>query len=166
MIREISGESVKSAIALKLKSGYAEQIGSPPLTVEPTIYKEAMVQKIRTPCFFIWTMNITQRQTGRNRYRRNYQMNIRYHPQDNVPTSYEQLTRIGSMALEILRELTLPVFTSPELGGARVKGTELSYKLVENVLQIFVTYSFDGKFTEPEYPDMQTLIQNREVIGG
>lgn len=104
MVGEITGESIKSAIALKLKSTFAKNIDSPPI-----IYKEKMVQGMKKPCFFIWTMDIEQTKGLMNQYRRVYQMNVRYHPVDDDPKLYETLGEIGNKLLEHLDTISLPV---------------------------------------------------------
>ena len=70
MVGEITGESIKSAIALKIKSGFAITSGSPPITIYPNIYKEKIVQGMEKPCFFIWVMDISQEKLMRNNYMR------------------------------------------------------------------------------------------------
>ena len=70
------GESIKSAISLKIKSNFAITSGEPPITIYPTIYKEQMVQGMDKPSFFIWQMDVEQEKLMRNNYERVYQMNV------------------------------------------------------------------------------------------
>ena len=59
------GESIKSAIALKLKSGFAyTNEDSPPITIYPNIYKEKVVQGMKKPAFFIWVMEVSQEENA------------------------------------------------------------------------------------------------------
>lgn len=160
LVNEISGDSVKSAISLKLKSSFAITSGSPPVTVYPTVYKEQIVQKAEPPCFFIWIIDTEQEKIGKNKYKRVYMTNIRYTPEYLQSNSYEQLARIGNIALEALKEIYLPVFTNPV---ALIRATNMSFKITDNVLQIFATYSFNGKFAEPIAVDMKTLEQDTDI---
>ena len=163
-MNEISGESLKSAIALKILGGFADVVSTSPLT----LYKERMVQQIELPCFFIWTMDISQIRVGQNVYSRLYQMNVRYQSKDNNSSNYEELTQVGSILLEELRELQLPVLTPPKLGEI-IPATEVTFNIVENVLQCFANYRIRGyfkKLTDEEIAleiKMQTLEQ-REVL--
>ena len=66
MIGEITGESIKSAISLKLKSSFANTNVSPPIT----IYKATIVQGFKKPSFFIWIMDVSQEKLLGNKYER------------------------------------------------------------------------------------------------
>jgi len=169
MVGEITGESIKSAIALKLKSSFAITNGQPPITIYPTIYKEKIVQGMKKPCFFIWVMDVSQEKLMRNNYTRDYQMNIRYHPEDKDTKTYETLSAIGNKLLDKLTLIEVPIFIGRYDSGGNpiedkkpVRGMQMSYEITEDVLQFYVTYSIKAKQVIDEIPDMGTLeiIQN------
>lgn len=169
MVGEITGESIKSAIALKIKSSFAITDGSPPITIYPTIYKEKIVQGMKKPCFFVWVMDVSQEKLMRNNYTRDYQMNIRYHPEDKDTKTYETLSDIGNKLLDKLTLIEVPIFIGRHDSGGEpvedkklVRGIQMSYEIKEDVLQFYVTYSIKAKQVVDEVPDMGTLeiIQN------
>jgi len=160
MVGEITGESIKSAIALKLKSSFANTNGSPPIT----IYKEQIVQGFKKPCFFIWVMDVSQEKIMRNVYTRDYQMNIRYHPEEKDTKTYETLSDIGNKLLYELRTIDVPIFLGrygtdgePIEDKKPVRGIQMSFEIKEGVLQFYVTYSIKAKQVVDEIPVMKSL---------
>ena len=169
MVGEITGESIKSAIALKLKSSFAITNGQPPITIYPTIYKEKIVQGMKKPCFFVWVMDVSQEKLMRNNYERLYQMNIRYHPEEKDPKTYETLVGIGNKLLGYLTTINVPIFLgrydgegNPIEDSKPITGRQMNYEIKEDVLQMFVTYKLKAKQALEAVPDMGTLeiIQN------
>jgi len=169
MVGEITGESIKSAIALKIKSSFAITNGSPPITIYPNIYKEKIVQGMKKPCFFIWVMDVSQEKIMRNVYTRDYQMNIRYHPEEKDNKTYETLSDIGNKLLDKLTTIDVPIFLGRYDGKGNpiedkkpVRGIQMSFEIKEDVLQCYVTYSIKAKQMVEEVPEMETLeiIQN------
>lgn len=167
MVGEITGESIKSAIALKLRSSFAITNGTPPITIYPNIYKEKVVQGFKKPSFFIWVMDVSQEKLMRNNYERMYQMNIRYHPEEKDLTTYETLAEIGNKLLEYLRYIEVPIFLgrydtdgNPIEDTKPIKGDNLSFKITDDILQVYVNYVIKGKFKEAEKPQMQDLTIN------
>lgn len=163
MIGEITGESIKSAIALKLKSSFANTNGSPPIT----IYKEQIVQGFKKPCFFVWVMDVSQEKLMRNNYERVYQMNVRYHPEEKDTKTYETLSDIGNKLLEYLTQIEVPIFLGrydnegePIEDMKPIRGSQMSFKIVDDVLQVFVTYVVKMKLVEAAMPYMEQLFLN------
>lgn len=167
MVGEITGESIKSAIALKIKSSFAVTTGEPPITIYPTIYKEKVVQDMKKPCFFVWVMDVSQEKLMRNNYTRDYQMNIRYHPEEKDPITYEVLADAGNKLLEHLARLQVPIFAGRlDLEGEQVEemrpvfGKQMSFIITDDVLQVFVTYVIKMKLVEAAMPYMKQLFIN------
>ena len=165
MVGEITGESIKSAISLKLKNSFANTDDSPPIT----IYKEKIVQGMKKPCFFVWVMDVEQEKLMRNNYERVYQINIRYHPEENDTKTYETLSDIGNKLLDKLTTIDVPIFLGRYGAGGEpiedkkpVRGTQMSFEIKEDVLQFYVTYSIKAKQLVDEVPEMESLeiIQN------
>ena len=169
MVGEIMGESIKSAISLKLKSSFAITNGQPPITIYPTIYKEKIVQGMKKPCFFIWVMDVSQEKLMRNNYTRDYQMNIRYHPEEKDSKTYETLSDIGNKLLDKLTLIDVPIFLGrydsdgePIEDKKPVRGIQMSFEIKEDVLQFYVTYNIKAKQWIDKVPEMESLeiIQN------
>ena len=164
MVGEITGESIKSAISLKLRSRFAVTTGEPPITSYPTIYKEKIVQDMKKPSFFIWVMDVSQEKLMRNNYQRTYQMNIRYHPEEKDPQTYETLADIGNKLLDYLTTIDVPIFLgrydgqgNPIEDSKPVIGKQMNFEIKEEVLQMYVTYVVKAKQLMEEVPDMQEL---------
>ena len=164
---QIIGETVKSAISLKIRSAFATTSGAPPVTTYPTIYKERMVQGMIKPCFFVWTMDVEQEKLMRNNYERVYQMNVRYHPEDNDLKRYQTLADIGNKLLEYLIQIEVPIFLGrydaegePIEDMKPIKGSQMSFEIVDDVLQVFVTYVVKMKLVEAALPHMEQLFLN------
>jgi len=169
MVGEITGESIKSAISLKLKSNFANTSGTPPITIYPNIYKEQIVQKFKKPSFFIWVMDVSQEKLLGNKYERLYQMNIRYHPEEKDLKTYETLAEIGNQILKVLTYIEVPInlgrkdtLGNPIEDKKPVMGKQMSFKIIDDVLQVYVNYVIRGKFKELEKPHMQSLEINEK----
>lgn len=170
MVGEIKGESIKSAIALKLRSGFAyTDNDTPPSIVYPNIYKEKIVQGMKKPAFFIWVMEVSQEKKLGNNYERFYQMNIRYHPKEDDTTTYETLADIGNKLMEVLLTIDVPIDLGekdlegrPVEGLKPVRGSQMDFTIQDDVLQFFVTYKIDIKLYQEKGPDMETLDINNK----
>ncbi len=165
MVGQIKGESIKSAIALKLKSSFANTDGTPSIT----IYKEKIVQGFKKPSFFIWIMDVSQEKIMRNVYTRDYQMNIRYHPEEKDSKTYETLSDIGNKLLDKLTLIDVPIFLGrydsegkPIEDKKPVRGSQMDFTIQDDVLQFFVTYKIDIKLYKEKGPDMETLDINNK----
>jgi hypothetical protein len=157
MLGEITGEMIKNAMArnitknitLKNKASYK-------------IYKEQTVQGFSKPSFFIWTMDVDQTKQMRNNYERNYMMNVRFHTKDDAPKQYEELNDIGNKLLWALSILNVPILVLDETNkqievNKPIKGKQMSFNIVEGVLQVYVTYTIKAKQVLAKTPEMQVL---------
>ncbi|MFA5638825.1 MAG: DUF6838 family protein [Anaerovoracaceae bacterium] len=169
MVGEITGESIKSAIALKLRSSFAITNGTPSITIYPNIYKEKVIQGMKKPCFFIWVIDVSQKKLMCNNYTRDYQMNIRYHPEEKDSKTYETLSDIGNKLLDKLTLIDVPIFLGrydsdgePIEDKKPVRGIQMSFEIKEDVLQFYVTYNIKAKQWIDKVPEMESLeiIQN------
>ena len=91
---QITGETIKSAIARKLSNSTFTALESFKL------YKEMTRQNFSLPAFFIWTVNVEQTKEAKNRFRLNYSMEVRFHPNTRDPVSYEKLCSVGTELLD------------------------------------------------------------------
>lgn len=159
MFGRITGETIKSAVAIRIKNYFAFE-GMP----QPKIYKEKLVQRMAKPCFFIWVMDVSQEKTGANTFSRNYQINIRFHLPENTDKEYEVFAEVGNKLLEILATIDLEI-VDDVLGNVLkpVRGKQMSFNIQDGVLQLFVTYAIRAKqFTDGEKPPkMQEALINK-----
>lgn len=136
---EITGESVKSAIARKLAADFGSQ------TPAPKLYKEQILQNLVKPYFFIWIMDVSQEKLMNRNYTLAYQMNIRYHPKDEDTATYETLSSVAIKLFETLSTIELPVLTlidDVEVEQLKpVVGSQMNYSINDGVLQFYVTYN-------------------------
>lgn len=158
---QIVGETVKSAIALKIRSAFAVTSGTPPVTIYPTIYKEKVVQGMTKPCFFVWTMDVTPLKRMNNRYEFTHQMNVRYEPADTDETPYETCMSVALALTEALDTIDVPIAINGVETEKQVRGKELSFNITDGVLQFFVSYTLHGYIPAAEAPSyMEQIIIN------
>lgn len=164
MLGEINGESVKSAIARRLIECFTVHEGWD--AVPPIVYKERIIQCFEKPSFFIWTLNTTQKKLMRNNYERVYSMNIKYHPKEDDLNIYENLDSIGEKALRCLETITLPTYYKGGEIPLPVRGINLDFKIIQDVLNIFVEYVIRGfKTSEINETKIQGFTMNNSLKG-
>lgn len=153
---EITAETIKSAIALKIKNDYIDTLNNSSIK----IYKEKIIQNFVTPAFFIWLINASQERLISNNYIQMYEMNIRYHPEENNLSSYEELTTIGNTLFCILETLEITYQNKEEKNiTVRLKGIDMDFKITDDVLQFFVNYRVKTKkeITNDDIDEMKIL---------
>ncbi|WP_099335732.1 phage tail terminator family protein [Clostridium cadaveris] len=125
-----------SAITRKIKDKYPEV----------TVYKDKVKQGFKTPCFFVTCLNGEQNKVGRNKYNRDYLFNIRFHMKE--PDRVELLIK-GEEIQELLQEI--------KNGNELLRGKELKYEIVDDILQFFVSYKQGFVKVEDRGPLMENL---------
>ena len=123
------------------------------------------------PAFFMWTINVEQTKEAKNRFRLNYSMEVRFHPNTRDPVSYEKLCSVGTELLDCLETIYVPIMDVGPDGAMievvrPVRGKQMEFKIVEDVLQFLVDYSIRAARPLEEIPDMQTLKINEIPKGG
>lgn len=96
-------------------------------------YVEEVEQKVKTPCFTIGVLNPITRSVNRKDYRRTMPCVIHYYT-DNKANAIKTSYSIGEQVLERLEYL--------DINGHLVRGEDMSYMMVDDVLQVFITYRF------------------------
>lgn len=155
MIVAVTGELIKSSVIRKIKASFL------PTVVE--VYKEPTLENLILPCFFIRTMDVSQTKRGRY-YRLDYQMNIRYHIEDQRNDVNLVLDDMGFKVLDYLKTINVPIFlgnyntsNEPIMEDKPVKGTQMSYNIVDGILQVFVSYSIDVLPLPVDAPTMEVI---------
>lgn len=165
---EVTGEILKSAIAGAIRKEFAIETGDPPVTIYPVITKEKTLQGTTKPSFFIWQLNVGQEQVNKDTIERTYHMNVRYFPEQST-TLYEELDSIGNRLLGVLRSVDVPMIVSKQpdnlysLAPRPVKGTDVEYKIEEDVLQVFANYTIRARIQKTPGPLMEDLTLNESV---
>ena len=120
------------------------------------IYSESVKQGLKEPCFFIAVLNPTQNPMIGTRYFREYPFDIHYFPSKDGGN--QEIQDVASKLFDTLEYITL-------LDGDLVRGTEMHYEKVDDVLHFFVKYNmFVYKQVEKADP-MGTLTVNNNVKG-
>lgn len=156
----ITGETIKSSISQAIRNGFSVTEGVPPVVVYPVIYKEKMDQNSTKPCFFIWTNDVSVDKLMNDNYELTYQMNIRYFVEEDSENAYEKMCYTGLKLTEVLRYIYTKMIINNTEQMKRLTGTQIEFKIVENVLQFFVTYKIKAYIPLEEVTKMEQLIIN------
>ena len=135
------------AISVKLNQVFGDGV---------RIYSESVKQGLKEPCFFIAVLNPTQSPIIGVRYFRAHPFDIHYFPSKDGGN--QEIQDVASKLFDALEYITL-------LDGDLVRGTEMHYEKVDDVLHFFVKYNmFVYKQVEKADP-METLTVNNNVKG-
>lgn len=136
---------VTTAISQKLDEVFGE-------TYE--VHIDELPQGFTEPCFFILTLQATQKQIIGDRYFREHGFDIHYYPQA-IESPARELNEVADrlwMALEYIY-----------LADGATRGTDMRRDIQDGVLHFFVNYNaFMIKQTE-SIPRMQTLKQRQKI---
>ena len=155
---QITGETIKSAISLKIRSAFATTSGTPPVTTYPTIYKEKVVQGMIKPCFFVWTMDVSPVKRMKNTFEFPYQMNVRYEPSEDDEEKYKSCMSVAMTLTEALSSIDVPIDVNGTEVLKQVYGRDMEFSITDDVLQFFVSYTLRGYIPEAAtQPFMKTL---------
>lgn len=143
---EIIGESIKSAISLKL----GEIFGNDAIR-----YKE-QVTNVQYPNFFIHQVSVSPTAQGRNRWELDYLINIRYRYKEDTNTVTNLEQKLDEIGLALCTQLTEINLELP------VKTYNRTYEKVDGVCQFFCNIRI-YVHTEEEFIKMQKLELNEEV---
>ncbi len=114
-------------------------------------YVENIEQNLIKPCFTLDAIIPLQRATSPLLYKRTIPVVIHYHSDDKNDTkcdSYE----IAEQTIECLEYLPF--------NGGIIRGEDISWQMVDDVLQIFITYRFTTRKVTPDETDMEILKYN------
>jgi hypothetical protein len=157
-VGQITGETIKSAISLKIRSAFATSSGTPPVTLYPTIYKEKVVQGMVKPCVFVWTMDVSPVKRMNNSFELPYQMNIRYEPSEGDEEKYKSCMNAAMTLIEALSSINVPIDVDGEEVLKQVYGRNMEFSITDDVLQFFASYTLRGYVPEAAtQPLMETL---------
>lgn len=111
-----------------------------------TIYAdESVEQGLDTPAFFIAVLSPSRSPQLGPRYRALNPFDVHYFPA--VDGSNMELLEVAERLMGELEYI--------EVQGNPVRGTNMSYELVDGVLHFFVNYNLTGRKVVPEVPEME-----------
>ncbi len=114
-------------------------------------YVEDVEQTLKKPCFVANVLLPLQRSKSPILYDRTMPVVIHYFgntTKDIKKDCYE----IGEQVVECLEYL-------PFMGGL-IRGEDISWQIVDDVLQVFITYRFTTKKVTPEQDAMDSILEN------
>ena len=120
-----------------------------------TYYVEDVKQELLKPCFTVDTLIPLQRSRSAIMYDRTMPMVIHYFSGDAENTK-KDCYAVAEQIVECLEYL--PVM------GKMLRGDDISWQLVDDVLQVFVTYRFRTIDAENQADAMAEMKQNRFKI--
>lgn len=118
-------------------------------------YVENVEQKLSKPCFTIDSLTPLQRSRSRVLYDRTIPVVVHYF------TSEKELTKKDCYEKA---ELIVNALEYVPFHGALIRGEDISWKIVDDVLQVFVTYRFITKKVTSNEDDMDTVSFNTVPI--
>lgn len=146
---EIIGETIKSAISIKL----GQIFGSSTIR-----YKEA-ITNLKYPHFFINQVTLTNTPAGLgDRIRLDYLVNIRYRYASDITTISNLQQQLDSIGLKLCTELTEIQLEKP------VKTYNRNYEKVDGVLQFFCNITVYAKPGTEEGKKFEDMKLKEEVI--
>lgn len=100
---------------------------------EYEIYGEEIKQGLIEPCFFIGLLQASQKQEVGKRYFLSQSFDVHYFPKSELNSKQEMLQMAESLfeALEYI-----------DCDETLVRGTNMKYEIIEDVLHFFVDYNF------------------------
>lgn len=118
------------------------------------IYSENVNQGLQEPSFFIAVLNPTQSQVIGLRFFKEHPFDIHYFPSKDGGN--QEIQDVASELFEALEYITL-------LNGDLVRGTEMHYEKVNDVLHFFVKYNMFVHKQVEVADEMETLTVNNDV---
>lgn len=118
------------------------------------VHIDELPQGFTEPCFFILTLQATQKQIVSDRYFREHSFDIHYFPRD-ADCPARELNEVADRLWMVLEYI--------HLDDGPIRGTEMRRTIEDGILHFFVNYNaFMLKQSEP-IPRMRTLKQTQKI---
>ncbi|NFG22689.1 hypothetical protein FDF11_08275 [Clostridium botulinum] len=95
------------------------------------IYTENVEQGLNEPCFFIFSLEPSNKQLIRNRYERTYPFDIHYFPKSEDRNN--EINEITETLFDVLEYVNLD--------DGPIKGTNMHGEIIDNVLHFFINFN-------------------------
>lgn len=139
----IDSEDIKQAISQRLLE----------LFPDIAVYKEAKTN-IVFPHFFLYQINVSDQEQGKNYHLLSYSMEIRYRTTSDPSTDLKLQQNLDSMSLKLLQGFNIIDFENK-----KIKCTEKSTEKVEGVLHFFCTINMLVKLISDEISIKQNKLK-------
>ncbi len=113
---------------------------------DTVIYTDAVEQGLKEPCFFVGFLEPSEKQVIGRRYFRDTGMYIQYLP-GNPEQINRELYRVSDILMDGMETITLK-------NGDILRGTRLSSRVSDDVLNFFVNYNLFVIKPADQIPDM------------
>ncbi len=143
---EILGETIKSAISIKLGEIFGQD----------TIRYKEQITNVKYPNFFIYQVSVTPNSKGQNRWEIDYLINIRYRYAEDISLVSNIEQKLDEVGLALCTQLTEIDLELP------VKTYNRTYEKVDGVCQFFCNIKIFVS-TPQEFVTMKKLKLNEEV---
>lgn len=114
-------------------------------------YVEDVEQGLLKPCFTVDTLLPLQRSRSKVLYDRTMPLVIHYFS-DSTNNLKNDCYSMGEQIIECLEYLPFQ--------NALIRGEDISWQIVEGVLQVFITYKFITKRVDEEAVGMEDIVEN------
>ena len=111
-------------------------------------YVENVEQGLRKPCFTVDLLKPIQRSKSPTLYDRTMPIVIHYFG-DSESNTKNNCYNVGEQVTECLEYLSVPRFAlgksklgQTRFGSVKIRGEDVSWQIVDDVLQVFLTYKF------------------------
>ena len=123
-----------------------------------TIYADSkLMQGLQTPCFFIALLSPSQEPKLKGRYFRRHPFDIHYFPKTHG--DYVEMAAVAERLYGVLEYITTTT-------GDVLRGTELNYEIIDNVLHFRINYNLfvrqEPNHIPMETADISTAIQRKD----
>ena len=120
-----------------------------------TYYMENVEQKLKKPCFTMDCLIPLQRSRSRVLYDRTMPVVVHYFTGDKENTKKDCYEKA---------ELIVEALEFVSLDGALIRGENISWQIVDDVLQVFVTYRFITKKLTSNEDNMEDVVQSNVSV--
>ena len=140
--QELSTAIVKSGMSRQISESFKTIIDNK--TIFPVIYTER-VNDAGLDCFIIDCLSVEKNPLTLRSNKYTFQMIVEYRVDPSVGKARERESSVGFKLLEVLQTIRIPGYFRDDEGqpitkDTITKGSDLSYKIVDNTLQFYVTY--------------------------
>lgn len=145
---EIDANKILDGVSLAIRGEY------PDCQIEA----DSVEQGLSPPAFIILLLDSAQKQSmqrSEKRWRRSLRFDIIYFPKNKHGRS--ECYKIADSLSMILEQITLP-------GGDKIRGTDISYNIVDGVLHFNVTYKHFAVVENPSEGALEKVEIKQEVI--
>ena len=145
--------AIKKAMADKINEYFSPYMG------KVNIHTEEMEQGFERPAFFILMGYISTDKLMNRNYLYSYSMRVRYHADDKEDTrfaesEYDELSAVGEILTEALREILLPVGGIDNVDKLIVRETNTNFAPSENKKVLIFQTTYQLTLSEQQHIDL------------